>query len=258
MGPPVDPTKFINSFSEAKVDYTKPEFDPPTLVLNDKTVDLKEEVLTENVECYETLPLSRPAADAERHKVSENKRDRRASGSGLLRDKIETKLPEAESVASVSSKWDREDVLSLEYPEIDHPLVKNLIDPEYARELDVVKAAISGDQELPKLIKPDSTSGPQNVLRKALANMEKDNLVRDKKRKSLEGSELGNDNDSLSKKKKKKKKKIETEDETSEEESRGRNKKKNKEKKAGLEIPEKTLKKLLKKNLLKKKALEKL
>merc|ERR1712096_215526 len=107
--------------------------------------------------------------------------------------------------------------------------------------------------------KPDSSSGPQNVLRKALANMEKDNLVRDKKRKSLEGSELGNDDYSLSKKKKKKKKKVETEDEASEKESRGKFKKKNKKKKkGGLEIPEKTLKKLLKKNLLKKKALEKL
>merc|ERR1712096_459602 len=35
--PPIDPTKFINSFSEAKVEDTKPKFDPPTLGLSDKT-----------------------------------------------------------------------------------------------------------------------------------------------------------------------------------------------------------------------------
>merc|ERR1712142_1245349 len=37
---PVDPTKFINSFSEAKADESKPKLNLPTLVFNDKTVEL--------------------------------------------------------------------------------------------------------------------------------------------------------------------------------------------------------------------------
>merc|ERR1711892_926759 len=37
---PADPTKFINSFSEAKADETKPKLNLPTLVFNDKTVEL--------------------------------------------------------------------------------------------------------------------------------------------------------------------------------------------------------------------------
>merc|ERR1712106_1280774 len=125
-------------------------------------------------------------------------------------------------VANVVSKWDREDVLTTEYPKRESSHVKAELASEYHEFAEDSKTNV-----------PNQSSGPQNVLRKALANMEKDNIVRDKKRKSIEGSETDNDNVNSKKKKKKKKK-------------------------GGLEIPEKTLKKLLKKNLLKKKALEKL
>jgi len=261
----VDPTKFVNSFSEASVDDNKPKLKLPTLVFNDKTVELapkenissddkNNEILpntkteTENKLEFSSSSKSNTDTNSQRHeKVGEIKREKKSID--VTKECGDKKLIQSETIPSVSSKWDREDILTLEYPGVDKKIVN-----------EIVPAAIIEEQIFSKSINPETTSGPQNVLRKALANMEKDNLVIDKKRKSLEMSEQENGEDSLSKKKKKKKKKkVETEEESSEEETKEKTKKKTKKKKkGGLEIPEKTLKKLLKKNLLKKKALEKL
>merc|ERR1712107_783814 len=47
--PKVDPTKFINSFSETVVEEVKPKLKLPTLIFNEKTVELapREEVKPE-------------------------------------------------------------------------------------------------------------------------------------------------------------------------------------------------------------------
>lgn len=256
--PPVDPTKFINSFSEAKAEEAKPKLNLPTLVFNEKTVELapKEDHYTENDVGNESKPIDTTdvsqavkSHDSEKYDKSSESKPKQ----DVPRERIKTE-PEPEPVTNVVSKWDREDILTTEYPKKgESSNNKASLDSEHARENQMY------DNEDSRSIKQEVASGPQNVLRKALANMEKDNFVRDKKRKSLEGSEPENDDSHTKKKKKKKKKKVETEEESSEEEAKEKTKKKTKKKKkGGLEIPEKTLKKLLKKNLLKKKALEKL
>merc|ERR1712214_211768 len=93
-------------------------------------------------------------------------------------------------------------------------------------------------------------SGPQSILRRALSNMEKDNLVREKKRKSLDGE--SDDKSEEVTRKKKKKKRENSGDNSDDMEDTEKKKKVKKKKKGNLDIPEKTLKKLLKKNLLKK------
>ena len=47
--PKIDPTKFINSFSETVVEEVKPKLKLPTLIFNEKTVELapREEVKPE-------------------------------------------------------------------------------------------------------------------------------------------------------------------------------------------------------------------
>merc|ERR1712106_693641 len=187
---PADPTKFINSFSEAKADETKPKLNLPTLVFNDKTVELapKENPGSE-VDVNNDLTLmiknevlaSEKKADIEKYdKITESK-----SKADLPRGRNEAKLQEKEqeTVANVVSKWDREDVLTTEYPKRESSHVKAELASEYHEFAEDSKTNV-----------PNQSSGPQNVLRKALANMEKDNIVRDKKRKSIEGSETDNDN----------------------------------------------------------------
>merc|ERR1712198_476866 len=105
----------------------------------------------------------------------------------------------------------------------------------------------TSQKELKKVSSMEDIPGPQTILKRALSNMEKDKHQRDKKRRSLESE------DEI---KEKKRRSLEAEEDDKEvEEPHSRKKKK---KKRDLDIPEKTLKKLLKKNLLKKKALEKL
>merc|ERR1711902_66178 len=157
-------SKFINSFSEAKVEENKNKLSLPTLVFNDKTEELAPKESNDE------------ALDDDLDKD----------------DSFETQL----------SKWE-EDELNLEAQQI--------------------------REEKPKSTRADS--GPSTVLRKALSNMEKDNLKREKRKsKSIEDEdELRNGDENHTRKNKSKKKK-----------------------KKGLEsmkIPEKTLKKLLKKNL---------
>merc|ERR1712086_589668 len=186
---PADPTKFINSFSEAKADETKPKLNLPTLVFNDKTVELapKENPGSE-VDVNNDLTLmiktevlaSEKKADIEKYdKIPESK-----SKADLPKGRNEAKLQEKEqeTVANVVSKWDREDVLTTEYPKRESSHVKAELSSEYHEFAEDSKTNV-----------PNQSSGPQNVLRKALANMEKDNIVRDKKRKSIEGSETDND-----------------------------------------------------------------
>lgn len=191
--PQPDPSKFINSFSEAVVEEKKPIVSLPTLVFNDKTTELapRDKVESDNVEDIPPAPEE------------------------LDDDLLETGL----------NKWDKD---------------------EFYEETKSLESAPLQD-----------APGPQSLLRKALSNMEKDN-VKDRKRKSLDGESDGR-TEEKDVKKKKKKKKASSEDESShDEETKEKTKKKSKKKKKGLDLDEKTLKKMLKHNLLKKKALEKI
>merc|ERR1712037_872444 len=135
--------------------------------------------------------------------------------------------------AAAPSKWDLEESFIGENAE-----------PEFALQLNLSKDEFNGmELESPqKDLKEEE--GPTTVLKKALQNIKEKDTV---------------------KKKKKKKKKVDSgADESSDEETavkkkeKGKGKGKKKGKGLDFDIPEKTLKKLLKKNMLKKKALEKL
>ena len=185
-----DQSKFINSFSEAKVENTKNKLSLPTLVFNDKT---------------EELAPKEPINETIDDQVEKD-------------DSFETKL----------SKWE-EDEFNLEAQQI--------------REAAPQAQAV---------VETSSLTG----LRKALSDMERDNKKR--KSKSIEkDEEVRNGQENSAKKKKKKRKSISDAESEETEDEENKNKKKKKKKK-GIDIPEKTLKKLLKRNLLKKKALENL
>merc|ERR1712045_878262 len=128
------PTKFINSFSEASVEQ-KPKLNLPTLVFNDKTVELAPKNGEENGDVATSDPVDND-------------------------DLLETEL----------SKWDKDEL----------------------------------DNEAENHTTSKEESGPQSILRRSLSNMEKDNLVREKKRKSLDG-ESDDKSEEVSRKKKKKK-----------------------------------------------------
>merc|ERR1712029_708857 len=201
----VDSSKFINLFSEAVDD--KPKHNLPTLVFNDKTVELA----PKNGDSVETI------------------------NNDL--DNLNDEYNDSELLETGLSKWDKDEF----YDE-----TNKLSEPVTSQEVFKVQ------EDIP---------GPQSILKKALVNMEKDNIVREKKRKSLEGESEDKTEESYQRKKKKKRRESSKEDssEKEDEEDNSRSKKKSKKKKKSeLDIPEKTLKKLLKKNLLKKKALEKL
>merc|ERR1711915_194612 len=244
----IDHSKFINSFSEAKPEENKPKLNLPTLVFNDKTVELAPKASNSTEDNINCDSKSLNGKLSPRQEVSSNNRKERSSIDNPKMKEISKEkdiIETQEQVPIVVSKWDRDDGSLIDYPK--QASTKSPKDSEK------LKSDKSFDEENKRNSKSDLKSGPQNVLKKALANMEKENLVREKKRKSLDGSETDKDDeDSLKKKKKKKKKKVESDEDT-----KDKIKKKNKKKKkGGLDIPEKTLKKLLKKNLLKKKALE--
>ena len=187
----LDQSKFINSFSEAKVDETKTKLSLPTLVFNDKTEEL--------------------APKETKEEASDDQMDKD--------DSFETKL----------SKWE-EDELNLEAQQI---------------------------HEQSKLSKAEN--GPSAIK----SSKERHHVETDRDEKKRKSRSVGEEEDSRNgqdnqiKKKKKKRKSI-SEAESDESEDEDNKSKKKKKKKKGLDIPEKTLKKLLKKNLLKKKALENL
>merc|ERR1711978_195509 len=131
--PKPDTSKFINSFSEAVEE--KPKLNLPTLVFNDKTVELAPKNGEENGDVATSDPVEND-------------------------DLLETEL----------SKWDKDEL----------------------------------DNEAENHTTSKEESGPQSILRRALSNMEKDNLVREKKRKSLDG-ESDDKSEEVTRKKKKKK-----------------------------------------------------
>ena len=129
--PKPDTSKFINSFSEAVEE--KPRLNLPTLVFNDKTVELAPKNGEENGDVATSDPVDND-------------------------DLLETEL----------SKWDKDEL----------------------------------DNEAENHTTSKEESGPQSILRRALSNMEKDNLVREKKRKSLDG-ESDDKSEEVTRKKKK-------------------------------------------------------
>merc|ERR1712025_623944 len=71
--PSIDPTKFINSFSETVVEEVKPKLKLPTLIFNEKTVELAPRVETKP---EPELQVAEPKADdhQEVKKASESTR----------------------------------------------------------------------------------------------------------------------------------------------------------------------------------------
>merc|ERR1712198_291267 len=218
--PQVDTSKFINSFSEA-VDVAPKTVPLPTLVFNDKTMELApKDDEEENVDVDEGHDVDNDQNDA--LDVDEAS----AVNEVVDNDVLETEL----------SKWDKDDF----YEETN-------------------QLSETSQKELKKVSSMEDIPGPQTILKRALSNMEKDKHQRDMKRRSLESEDDIEVEEPHSRKKKKKKRDSSEEESSNQEEKKEKSKKKSKKKKKGnLDIPEKTLKKLLKKNLLKKKALEKL
>merc|ERR1712029_947891 len=142
----VDSSKFINSFSEAVDD--KPKHNLPTLVFNDKTVELA----PKNGDSVETI------------------------NNDL--DNLNDEYNDSELLETGLSKWDKDEF----YDE-----TNKLSEPVTSQEVFKVQ------EDIP---------GPQSILKKALVNMEKDNIVREKKRKSLEGESEDKTEESYQRKKK--------------------------------------------------------
>merc|ERR1712037_306947 len=179
--PSVDPTKFINSFSETVVEEVKPKLKLPTLIFNEKTVELaprpetKPEPEFQEVEpkaddhqevkkasdsfartqdmAVETRTSQEAMMDPER-----SERHREAS--------MDTQKPllDSEVKAAAPSKWDLEESFIGENAE-----------HEFALQLNVSKDEFNGmELESPqKDLKEEE--GPTTVLKKALQNIkEKD------------------------------------------------------------------------------------
>merc|ERR1712059_168299 len=215
----LDSSKFINSFGEVKFEEPKSKPMLPTLVFNEKTVELAPKDIA-------SPPDSVPP--------KEEKSTPPQTSLPEVVMKPEEKTPLVKDCDKVdeipSSKWDLDDTTEA-YEEPDNPLVRSDVSPGFARDLDLLKAQLGGEQEFPSLSKQEG-GGPENVLRRALANMEKDNVDKDKRRNSLEGSEVGENAEVPLKKKKRKS--VSDEDTSGEEKVKSKKKSKNKKKK-GLE-----------------------
>merc|ERR1712032_1023802 len=266
--PSIDPTKFINSFSETVVEEVKPKLKLPTLIFNEKTVELapraetksepEQQVGGHKANDQEAKKGSDSFADSARTQamVVESRktqevgpeRSERLEEASMESQKDLHPLLDSGVDASVASKWDLEE-----------SFIGESAEAEFALQLNVSKDEFNGmELESPqKDLKEEG--GPTTVLKKALENIkekEKDITVKKKRRSTNGGSDLDpeeHDIDTKKRKKKKKKKVDSGADESSDEDVAVKTKKKAKGKKKGkgldFDIPEKTLKKLLKKSM---------
>merc|ERR1712059_77367 len=148
----LDSSKFINSFGEVKFEEPKSKPMLPTLVFNEKTVELAPKDIA-------SPPDSVPP--------KEEKSTPPQTSLPEVVMKPEEKTPLVKDCDKVdeipSSKWDLDDTTEA-YEEPDNPLVRSDVSPGFARDLDLLKAQLGGEQEFHSISKQDG--GPENVLRR--------------------------------------------------------------------------------------------
>merc|ERR1712088_314842 len=220
--PSIDPTKFFNSFSETVVEEVKPKLKLPTLIFNEKTVELAPRA---EVEPEPELQVGETKAGNYDVKKSQKTSDSSKTQDMVVESRTiqeEMKEPEiskrntetradsqkdfllgGEVEAAAPSKWDLEE-----------SFIGENAGPEFALQLNVSKDEFNGmELESPeKDLKVEQD--PTTVLKKALENIkekEKGN-VRKKRRSTNGGSDLDPEEDGVDtkKRKKKKKKKVES------------------------------------------------
>merc|ERR1712032_209138 len=244
--PSIDPTKFINSFSETVVEEVKPKLKLPTLIFNEKTVELapraetksepEQQVGGHKANDQEAKKGSDSFADSARTQamVVESRktqevgpeRSERLEEASMENQKDLHPLLDSGVDASVASKWDLEE-----------SFIGESAEAEFALQLNVSKDEFNGmELESPqKDLKEEE--GPTTVLKKALENIkekEKDITVKKKRRSTNGGSDLDPEEHGIDTKKRKKKKKKKVDsgaDESSDEDMAVKTKKKAKGKK---------------------------
>merc|ERR1712107_956438 len=117
--PKIDPTKFINSFSETVVEEVKPKLKLPTLIFNEKTVELapREEVKPETEASEAKIDVHKentpelmvnPSRAQNLETDSKKQQDKPAERSSRHKEaKVEVDKKEVEAAAP--SKWDLEE-----------------------------------------------------------------------------------------------------------------------------------------------------
>merc|ERR1719397_1523835 len=222
--PSIDPTKFINSFSETVVEEVKPKLKLPTLIFNEKTVELApraetkpeqeqqvgvnkandQEVKKGSDSFAESARTQAMVVESRKTQEVEPERSERLEEASMETQKDLQPLLDSGVDASVASKWDLEE-----------SFIGESAEAEFALQLNVSKDEFNGmELESPqKDLKEEE--GPTTVLKKALENIkekEKDITVKKKRRSTNGGSDLDpeeHDIDTKKRKKKKKKKALE-------------------------------------------------
>merc|ERR1712037_922069 len=219
--PSVDPTKFINSFSETVVEEVKPKLKLPTLIFNEKTVELAPRPETKpEPELQEVEPKAddhqevKKASDSfartqdmvvetrtSQEAMMEPERSERHQEASMDTQKDLQPLLDSEVEAAAPSKWDLEESFIGENAE-----------HEFALQLNLSKDEFNGmELESPQKDWKEE-EGPTTVLKKALQNIKEKDTVKKKRRSTNGGSDF--------ERKKKKKKKVDSgADESSDEET---------------------------------------
>merc|ERR1719397_1866385 len=236
--PSIDPTKFINSFSETVVEEVKPKLKLPTLIFNEKTVELapraetkpeqEQQVGVNKANDQEVKKGSDSFVDSARTQAMvvesrktqevEPERSERLEEASMETQKDLQPLLDSGVDASVASKWDLEE-----------SFIGESAEAEFALQLNVSKDEFNGmELESPqKDLKEEE--GPTTVLKKALQNIKEKDTVKKKRRSTNGGSDFEpeeHDMDTKKRKKKKKKKVDSGADESSDEETAVKTKKK--------------------------------
>merc|ERR1711953_986111 len=117
--PKIDPTKFINSFSETVVEEVKPKLKLPTLIFNEKTVELapREEVKPETEVSEAKIDVHKentpePIANSSRQQDKPPERSSRheeAKVEGSRHEETKEEVSKKGVEAAIPSKWDSEE-----------------------------------------------------------------------------------------------------------------------------------------------------
>merc|ERR1712130_771135 len=212
--PSIDPTKFINSFSETVVEEMKPKLKLPTLIFNEKTVELAPRVETKP---EPELQVAEPKADDDQEvkKAPESSRTQDMVVESRTSQEVTTTPGRSERHQEEASLDAQKDLLEVEASaapskwDLEESFIGENAEPEFALQLNVSKDEFNGmDLESPqKDLKEDEA--PTTVLKKALENIkEKEKDTVKKKRRSTNGdSDLDPEEHEVDTKKRKKKKK---------------------------------------------------
>merc|ERR1719397_478275 len=215
--PSIDPTKFINSFSETVVEEVKPKLKLPTLIFNEKTVELApraetkpeqeqqvgvnkandQEVKKGSDSFAESARTQAMVVESRKTQEVEPERSERLEEASMETQKDLQPLLDSGVDASVASKWDLEE-----------SFIGESAEAEFALQLNVSKDEFNG-MELESAQKDfKEEEGPTTVLKKALENIkekEKDITVKKKRRSTNGGSDLDPEEHDIDTKKRKKK-----------------------------------------------------